>query len=166
MSFLKEFEINNEDVAEGLMWGGLTLPHVMQQKDGSCFSVIEYEPYEKNILTKNLDLPKFRRGWAMWNERQHTMEGDRDFIILFWNPFETKINPAGRKSFERRFFEIFRRGIGKILQRIFQSDASKTAGISRVDEFFVIHAEFGKSGSKNAGSAVVYGRTFIAGREN
>ena len=68
MSFLKEFEINNEDVAEGLMWGGITLPHVMQQKDGSCFSVIEYEPYEKNFLTKNLDLPKFRRGWAIWNE--------------------------------------------------------------------------------------------------
>ena len=112
MSFLKEFEINNEDVAEGLMWGGLTLPHVMQQKDGSCFSVIEYKPYEKNILTKNLEFPKFRRGWAMWNERQHTLKGDRDFIILFWNPFETKLNPNientfGEKILKEDFLKYF-----------------------------------------------------------
>ena len=58
MSLLKEFEINNEDVSEGLMWGGITMPYVMQQKDGSCFCVIEYEPYEKNNLTKNLNLNK------------------------------------------------------------------------------------------------------------
>ena len=89
---LQEFEINDE-VSEGLMWGGITLPHVMQQKDGSCFSVIEYEPYEKNYLSKKLELPKFRRGWAIWNERQHSLKGDRDFLIIFWNPFETKLNP-------------------------------------------------------------------------
>lgn len=90
---LKEFEINNDEVSEGLMWGGITLPHVMQQKDGSCFSVIEYEPYEKNYLTKKLELPKFRRGWAIWNERQHTSDGDRNFIVICWNPFEIKNNP-------------------------------------------------------------------------
>jgi len=112
MSFLKEFEINNEDVSEGLMWGGITLPHVMQQKDGSCFSVIEYEPYEKNFLTKNLEFPKFCRGWSMWNERQHTLEGDRNFIILCWNPFETKINPNientfGEKILKENFLKYF-----------------------------------------------------------
>ncbi|MBR6013441.1 MAG: hypothetical protein IK062_06625 [Selenomonadaceae bacterium] len=112
MSLLKEFEINNEDVSEGLMWGGITMPYVMQQKDGSCFCVIEYEPYEKNNLTKNLNLPSFCRGWAIWNERQHTLEGDRDFIILCWNPFETKINPNientfGEKILKENFLKYF-----------------------------------------------------------
>ena len=93
MSLLKEFDEKILAVEEWLSWGGITLPHVMQQKGGSCFSVIEYEPYERNYLTKKLDLPNFRRGWAMWNERQHTLTGDKDFLVVFWNPFETKINP-------------------------------------------------------------------------
>lgn len=93
MSLLKEYDEKNLAVEEWLSWGGITLPHVMQQKGGSCFSVIEYKPYERNYLTKKLDLPQFRRGWGAWNERQHTLAGDRDFIVVFWNPFETKINP-------------------------------------------------------------------------
>ena len=93
MSLLKEYDIDNLAVEEWLSWGGITLPHVMQQKGGSCFSVIEYEPYERDYLTKKLDLPRFRRGWGIWNERQHTLTGDKDFIVIFWNPFETKINP-------------------------------------------------------------------------
>jgi hypothetical protein len=80
-------------VEEWLMWGGITLPHVMQQKDGSCFAVIEYEPYKRNYLTKRLEMPQFRRGWGVWNERQHILTGDKDFLVVFWNPFETKINP-------------------------------------------------------------------------
>ena len=60
MSLLKEYDVNNLAVEEWLMWGGITLPHVMQQKDGSCFSVIEYEPYERNYLTKKLELASFR----------------------------------------------------------------------------------------------------------
>ena len=90
MSLLKEFDVNDTAVDEGLPWGGLTLPHVMQQKGGSYFSVIEYTPYERTGMTKKLVLPEFCRGWAIWNERQHTPE---DFIILFWNPFETKSEP-------------------------------------------------------------------------
>lgn len=93
MSLLKEFEVDDTAVDEGLPWGGLTLPHVMQQKGGSFFSVIEYAPYERTALTKNLALPEFRRGWAIWNERQHTPDSDRNYIVLFWNPFETKAEP-------------------------------------------------------------------------
>ena len=112
MSLLKEFEVNNDEVSEGLMWGGITLPHVMQQKDGSCFSVIEYEPYKKNYLVKKLDLPKFRRGWAIWNERQHNLKDDRNFIVILWNPFETKINPNientfGEKVNKKEFLKYF-----------------------------------------------------------
>ena len=52
MSLLKEYDEKNLAVEEWLSWGGITLPHVMQQKGGSCFSVIEYEPYERNYLTE------------------------------------------------------------------------------------------------------------------
>lgn len=47
----------------------------MQQQDGSCFSVIEYESYEKNYLTKNLKMPEFRRGWAIWNFNGYCWNG-------------------------------------------------------------------------------------------
>ena len=112
MSFLKEFEINNTAIEEGLAWGGITLPYVMQQKGGSCFSVIEYEPYRKNSLMKTLELPSFRRGWAVWNERQHTLKGNKDFLVIFWNPFETKNNPyientLGEKVEKEKFLSYF-----------------------------------------------------------
>ena len=115
---LKEFEINDE-VSDGLIWGGITLPHVMQQKDGSCFSVIEYEPYEKDYLSRKLGLPKFRRGWAIWNERQHNSDGDRDFLVIFWNPFETKLklnieNTLGEEVAKKDFLEYFGTTIEKI----------------------------------------------------
>ena len=93
MSLLKEFEVDNTAVEEWLSWGGITRPSIMQQKDGSCFSVIEYKPYERNYLTKKIEMPEFGRGWSIWNERQHNFDGDRDFIVICWKPFETKINP-------------------------------------------------------------------------
>jgi len=119
MSLLKEYDVKNLSVEEWLSWGGITLPHVMQQKGGSCFSVIEYEPYELNYLTKKLDLPNFRRGWAMWNERQHTLTGDKDFLVVFWNPFETKINPnientLGDKVKKENFLEYFGAEVEKL----------------------------------------------------
>lgn len=123
MSLLKEFKIKNDEVSEGLMWGGITLPSVMQQKDGSCFSVIKYDPYEKNCPTKNLNLPKFRRGWAMWNEHQHTLNGDNYFLIIFWNPFETKENSylentLGAKVDKKFFLKYFSAEVEKIYQEI------------------------------------------------
>jgi len=123
MSLLKEYEVKNWAVEEWLSWGGITLSNVMQQKGGSCFSVIEYEPYERNYLTKKLDLPNFRRGWAMWNERQHTLTGDKDFLVVFWNPFETKINPnientLGDTVKKENFLEYFGAEVEKICKAI------------------------------------------------
>ena len=93
MSLLKEYDTNTVDVAEGLPWGGLTMPFVMQQKEGSCFSVIEYSPYEKDLLSKPLKTPAFCRGWGIWSEHQHTPDTDRHFFVLFWNPFTEKHHP-------------------------------------------------------------------------
>ena len=123
MSLLKEFEINNTKVEEWLTWGGITLPSVMQQKDGSCFSVIEYEPYEKNFFTKKLEFPKFCRGWAMWNEFQHKLEGDKNFLVIFWNPFETKTNlyienTLGEKVEKKYFLKYFSEEVEKICKEI------------------------------------------------
>lgn len=123
MSLLKEFEVKNDEVSEGLMWGGITHPQVMQQKDGSCFSVIEYEPYERNKLTKNLNLSEFRRGWGIWNEQQHKLGGDKYFIVIFWNPFETKMNPyientLGEKVEKKDFLKYFSEEVEKICKEI------------------------------------------------
>ena len=123
MSLLKEFEVDNTAVEEWLMWGGITRPSIMQQKDGSCFSVIEYKPYEREYLTKEIEIPEFCRGWAIWNERQHTLNGDKDFIVIFWNPFETKINPyientLGEKIKKENFLEYFEEEVKKIYDEI------------------------------------------------
>ena len=123
MSLLKEFEINNAKVEEWLTWGGITLPAVMQQKDGSCFSVIEYEPYEKNYFSKKLEFLKFCRGWAMWNERQHTLKDDKNFLVIFWNPFETKTNlyienTLGEKVEKKFFLKYFSEEVEKISKEI------------------------------------------------
>ena len=123
MSLLKEFDVDNLAVEEWLPWGGITLPQVMQQKDGSCFCVIEYEPYEKNCLTKKLELPNFCRGWALWNERQHTTAGDKNFLVVCWNPFKTKINPnientPGETVRKENFLEYFGAEVEKIRKEL------------------------------------------------
>lgn len=92
MNLLKEYTAA-KDVAEGLPWGGITMPFVMRQKDGSCFSVIEYQPYEKTRLSKSLHTPDFCRGWSLWSECQHTPDSDRYFLTICWNPFISRHNP-------------------------------------------------------------------------
>lgn len=140
MSFLKEFELKDMAVEEGLAWGGITLPYVMQQKGGSCFSVIEYELYIKNALTKNLELPSFRRGWAIWNERQHTLKGDKDFLVIFWNPFETKNNPyientLGEKVEKEKFLSYFSSEVEKIYKEFSKVTRTKLLEYQELMDF-------------------------------
>ena len=88
----KEFDLSNNTVADWLPWGGLTLPHVVQEKDGSYFGVIRYKALPEGEQV-DLKLPEFREGWSLWLDRQHVpMEQDGLFIVLCWNPF---INQAG-----------------------------------------------------------------------
>ena len=94
MSLLKEYDADATSVEEWLPWGGLTMPFVMQQKDGSCFSVMEYTPYKKPRLSKPMKTPAFCRGWSLWSEYQHTSESDRYFLTLCWNPFTSKHSRA------------------------------------------------------------------------
>ena len=123
MSLLKEYDTNTVDVAEGLPWGGLTMPFVMQQKEGSCFSVIEYSPYEKDFLSKPLKTPAFCRGWGIWSELQHTQSGDRHFFVLFWNPFTEKhhpqiLNTLGVTVEKQNFLPYFAQEAQEVLREI------------------------------------------------
>ena len=67
----KKFGLQATAVEEWLPWGGIVRPDVMKQKDGSMFSIIEYEPYSYML---DAEYPKwnFRRGWVIWQEIQHT----------------------------------------------------------------------------------------------
>lgn len=140
MSFLKEFEQKDMAVEEGLAWGGITLSYVMQQKGGSCFSVIEYEPYRKNSLMKTLELPSFRRGWAVWNERQHTLQGDKNFLVVFWNPFETQDTPyientLGEKVEKENFLHYFGSEVEKICKEFSKVTRTKLLEYEELMDF-------------------------------
>ena len=140
MSLLKEFEVDNTAVEEWLSWGGITRPSIMQQKDGSCFSVIEYKPYEKDYLTKKIEMPAFHRGWSIWNERQHNFDRDRDFIVICWNPFETKSNPyientLGAKIKKENFLEYFEEEVKKIYEEISKVTKAKLLEYQEVMNF-------------------------------
>lgn len=82
---LNEYKIDDAAVAEWLPWGGLLLPHIMRQKDGSYFSVIKYSSYIENTIKKIAHL-EYKRGWAIWIEKQHK-NTDEYFITICWNPF-------------------------------------------------------------------------------
>lgn len=140
MSLLKEFEVDNNAIEEWLSWGGITRPSVMQQKGGSCFSVIEYKEYEKTYLTKKMEIPEFRRGWAIWNERQHTQKGNRDFIVIFWNPFETKLNPyikntLSDKILKEKFLDYFEEEVKKIYKEISKVTEAKILKYQEIMNF-------------------------------
>ena len=90
MNTLREY-IVQQSVDEWIPWGGITLPHVLEQKDGSYLSIIKYEPYSAPEHPE-IHLPNFPRGWAISTERQHYKNGVYgDYLIITWNPFYEKI---------------------------------------------------------------------------
>lgn len=91
---LREYNVDITRFEEWLPWGGLTLPHVIENKDGSYISILEYEPYPYDA--PDLPLPEFPRGWAVWVERQHFARVSKDYIVLTWNPF--KLNTGRIKN--------------------------------------------------------------------
>ncbi|TYZ20188.1 hypothetical protein [Selenomonas ruminis] len=90
----KEYDLSNNTVADWLPWGGLTLPHVVQEKDGSYFGVIRYKALPEESAA-GIELPHFKEGWSLWLERQHVPLGeDGLYIVLCWNPFISKMGYA------------------------------------------------------------------------
>lgn len=87
LSIDKKFGLQATAVEEWLPWGGIVRPGVMKQKDGSMFSIIEYEPYSYLV---GQEYPKwnFRRGWVVWQEIQHTGDSEsKYYLVICWNPF-------------------------------------------------------------------------------
>jgi len=144
---LKEYEIDDTAVEEWLSWGGLTRPIVLRQKGGSCFSVIEYTVYEKNKLTKAMDFPKFQRGWAMWVERQHSEEGDKDFLVIFWNPFvngKNIENALGEKILKEKFLDYFCVEVEKIYKEICKVTTAKILEYQEILDFLTYSLTLGE----------------------
>lgn len=137
---LKEFEIKNTAVEEWLAWGGIIRPTVLRQKGGSCFSVIEYEIYEKNLLTKAMKFPKFRRGWAMWLETQHSAEKNKNFLVIFWNPFLKKNeryieNALGEKILKEKYLDYFCTEVEKIFEKLSRMTSAKILKYQEIINF-------------------------------
>lgn len=87
LSINKKFGLQATAIEEWLPWGGIVRPGVMKQKDGSMFSIIEYEPYS---YYADKEYPKwnFRRGWVIWQEIQYTeANGLKNYLVICWNPF-------------------------------------------------------------------------------
>jgi len=79
----KEYDIDDEDIAEWLPWEGIVRPTVMKNKDGSFFGVIEYIPY---ISSEKIKYCNYQNGWNIWSEKQHRQGNDRYFLTISWNP--------------------------------------------------------------------------------
>ena len=145
---LKEYEIDDTAVEEWLSWGGITRPTVLRQKGGSCFSVIEYEVYEKNKLTKAIEFPKFQRGWAMWVERQHSTEGDKDFAVIFWNPFVNGNyieNALGKKILKDKFLDYFCGEVEKIYKEICKVTSARMLEYQEILDFLTFSLSLGEN---------------------
>ena len=151
MSLLQEYDVDSMAVEEWLPWGGLTMPNVMQQKDGSCFSVIEYTPYAKTLLSKSVATPSFRRGWAMWSERQHTPNNeDKYCLVVCWNPFTTKNNlyienTLGAKVEKNNFLIYFAQEINILLREIQTVTAAKLLEYQDLIDFLSFTLSMGKN---------------------
>lgn len=142
---LQEYKVDVKNVAEWLPWGGLLLPHVMKNKDGSFVSIIQYEPF--SIETETFEWPDFPRGWVLNTERQHHMgydfeekdeNGEKklvheegklcDYIVICWNPFvlnSGKVrNTLGDAIEEKECLEYFGEEVKKL--------ADKAAEVTKV----------------------------------
>ena len=147
---LREFEIDETAVEEWLAWGGITRPNVLRQKGGSCFSVIEYKTYEKNFLSKMIEFPKFKRGWAMWLETQHNAEVDKNFLVIFWNPFVKKNsryveNSFGEKVLKENYLDYFCTEIKKIADNLSKVTSVKILEYQELINFLTFSLSLGEN---------------------
>lgn len=90
MSDINKYGINSTAFEEWVPWGGIVVPFIMRQKDGSMFSVIHYQPYSIERGCENIDFP-FKRGWILWHEHQHGTNNQSvtEYLVICWNPFIT-----------------------------------------------------------------------------
>lgn len=88
----KEYQEDEENVSFWLKWGGLIHPQVMQNKDYSLLSVIDYEPYQSDTDILQKKLPALCNGWVYWAEEQHIGAATKCYLVIYWNPFYSADN--------------------------------------------------------------------------
>lgn len=126
-SINKKFGLNSTALEEWLPWGGIIRPSIMKQKDGSLFSIIQYEHYSY-YPDGALPFFSFRRGWVIWQEIQHTKaQGQKRYLVVCWNPFIStseyvgnSLHPRIKKSKVVDYFELE-------IQRILEAMSSLTS---------------------------------------
>ena len=151
MSF-KEYNVDMSHIDEWLPWGGLTLPHVMQNKDGSFFAVIRYKEYP--IESPKIHLPQFGRGWTLWIERQHGKGPDhedyssQDYLVISWNPFiltTKKVkNTLGPEIKDTDCLEYFGKEIRSLSSAIAAVTSAHVLEYQELLDFLSFSLDFGK----------------------
>lgn len=131
---LEDYRQDFSKVYSWLSWGGLILPEVVRNKDGSLMGFIHYgNSSEETVDGLHLNFPK---GWSIWLDQHHFPGDDSNTLCLSWNLIHKNRNsPAdnlyeGISSVEKDEAEYFR----KVLQRLGTQIASCRAG-SYVLEF-------------------------------
>jgi len=77
-----------------------------------------------------MEFPKFRRGWAMWLETQHSTEKNKNFLVIFWNPFVKKNeryieNALGEKILKEKYLDYFCTEVEKIFEKLSRVTSAK-----------------------------------------
>jgi len=131
---LEDYRQDYSKVYSWLSWGGLILPEVVRNKDGSLMGFIRYgKSSEMTVDGLHLNFPK---GWSIWLDQHHFPGDDSNTLCLSWNPMHKNRNaPADNlyeciSSVEKDEAEYFR----KVLRSIETQIASCRAG-SHVMEF-------------------------------
>ncbi|BAL83027.1 hypothetical protein SELR_13190 [Selenomonas ruminantium subsp. lactilytica TAM6421] len=87
---LEDYQHDYSKVYSWLSWGGLILPEVVRNKDGSLMGFIRYgQPAETTADEISLDYPK---GWGMWLDRHHFAGDNTETLCLLWNPIRRGSN--------------------------------------------------------------------------
>lgn len=79
---LEDYEMDYGKPYTWLSWGGLILPEVVRNKDGSLMGFIRYGRERTNgQLQMN-----FPEGWALWLDVHHLQGKESSTLCILWNP--------------------------------------------------------------------------------
>lgn len=81
---LEDYELDYGKPYAWLSWGGLILPEVVRNKDGSLMGFVRYGN-GGGAGKLGMDYPE---GWAMWLDIQHLQGREALTLCLLWNPMK------------------------------------------------------------------------------
>ena len=87
---LEDYQHDYSKVYSWLSWGGLILPEVVRNKDGSLMGFIRYGKTAE-ITTDEISLD-YPQGWAIWLDWHHFAGDNTKTLCLLWNPIRKHSN--------------------------------------------------------------------------